>query len=145
MDEDNLTVQELYELGNGDETQVSYDFSVIPADLYERFFRPLSNLIYKKVDTIRFSCDLNAREEKQLNKNMRSQKIIEKSIMKQRPNYSNYLFKILSIVLPKSKRLKYIHISNFKIPSLCVDELFDALHIFLKQYQPQHHLSLENN
>ena len=64
-----FTIEELYKLGNGDEHLCTYDFSEIPAKYYEKFFWPLSNLVYKKVDELRFNCNLAMQEETSLNKN----------------------------------------------------------------------------
>ena len=120
-------MQKMFSLCRGTERFCDYDLSVISIDDYEGFFNGLPNIIYKKVDSIRFNLDLYHKyDDYRVEMSDEDQSIIDESIYTHKRRFPHYLFKILNLTLPKSRRLKSLEISGFRIPSGYVDEFIKS-------------------
>lgn len=117
----------MYKLGNGNMQACTYDLSLIPAKIYDPFYNTLPNMIYKKVENICFTCAYDRKYKASENKDKKKKEIIDNSIMAQKKNYVRHLIKILTAILPKSKLLKSLHMSNMDISFEHQKLLFESI------------------
>lgn len=122
-----FSTEMMYYVGNGDESLCTYDFSILPVKLYERFFNGLPNMLYKKLTKVVFSADLLAEHNKNDSLSDRKLKAVIDSIAYKKENYLQYLLKILIELLPKSKTLKSLTLSSFDIEPRLLRKLFRAI------------------
>lgn len=100
------SLEKMYNVGNGDELGVEFDFSTIPNADYFNFFKALPNFIYKKCDSIKFSTKARIDYESSVEKNRNQHEIIQNSLFSNNRKYTSYLLKILSRTVLKSKTLR---------------------------------------
>lgn len=124
-------VETMYQIGVGNEEECHFDFSFIPFSQYTKFFNTLPNFIYKKCKNIKFSCDFEyeySQKKKVSGKtNRKRENLISDSIAGSRPKFLPYLMKILSRVLPKSKNLVTLQLSNLNIDPDNFDSVIDSI------------------
>ena len=117
----------MYKFGGGDEHFVSYDFSILNYEKFEPFFNTLPNMIYKKIERVSFSCQLDAECGKAGKVDQKRLDTLKDSILLKKPTFLPYLIKILTKTLPKTKRLISLEFVSMKIPSDLMIALFDAI------------------
>lgn len=118
-----LTEQEMLEIGQRDDEKdfCHFDFSSINDNYYDPFFHSLPKIILKKIKMVKFSCD------KQVENNIDDELDINYSIAVNSPRYMQYLMKILRVVLPMTKTLVYLELSNIDIPEVHQIVLFQEM------------------
>jgi hypothetical protein len=107
----------MYEICGGDKSFCNFDLSRIPSTDYEGFFNGITNIIYKKCQHIRFSCDLEERIKEGDPVTKEELADFNNSIKSQRPRSARYLAKILAQILPRSKMLRKLVLKDIEIPS----------------------------
>jgi hypothetical protein len=108
-----LSTEQLYDRGNGDMSYCDWDFSIIPAEEYERFFLGLGNVLYKKVIKARFSVD-SLRKLGRSESGDRS--LTDNSIATRVHRYRRRLWKVFQRVLPETKTLRSLIIDGIDFP-----------------------------
>lgn len=122
-----FTTQGMYQLGGGDYSYCSFDFSILQVSHYQKFFNTLPNFLYKKVKKVSFNCNFEFNYSKSGHKSDRRENLIAESIANNKPKFIPYLVKILKIVLPKTKTLKSIEFSAMRIPRGMLSILLKAI------------------
>lgn len=111
-----FSVQEMYEIGQGSQATLEYDFSVIPYAQYDAFFNTLPTILYKKVREVTFTTTFQFEKKSET----------AKSIAKVRPYFIAHLAKIISKVLPGTKTLETLEFRNILLPPKMCLELSEA-------------------
>lgn len=122
-----FSTRQMYLLGSGDEERCEYDFSILPYEDYNKFFYALPNILYKRLKSVHFTCSFFYDYRRDGRHSRKRELVIADSIFYHRPKYIRYLIKILSQVLPKSKTLVELEISDIKINPKLLDKLFTAI------------------
>lgn len=122
-----FTEEAMYELGKGNlEKRIChFDLSSIRSKFYDEFFRSLPNIVYKKSIKLKFSCDRQARY--QFESDAQHDKILNNSISKNNPRYLQYLLKILREILPLTRTLTVLELSNLDISEIHQKALFEKM------------------
>ena len=118
----------MYSLCDGNSQLCAYDFSLIAGKLFQPFFNTLPNIIYKKVVKLQFSCDAQYKVKKARKFNEHNHDVVSKSIFKLNPTFAPYLAKIVSKVLPLTKRLKSIQFSRIDFTQDQIRSIFTAIY-----------------
>ena len=122
-----LSLKDMYNLGNGDRIKCNFDFSEISSDDYTFFYNTLPNFIYKKCSSITFNKKLFNKYEHSSQKNKELRRTISSSIASQKPKYSQYLMKILTKTIPRTKLLNTLCIDSIEIKESYMSLFFDAI------------------
>ena len=119
----------MYSLCGGNSQLCSYDFSLIASTIYQPFFNTLPNIIYKKVAKLQFSCDAQYKIKTATKFNEQNHEVVSKSIFKQNPTFVAYLAKIVSVVLPKTKKLKSLQFSRIDFTQQQIRSIFKSIYL----------------
>ena len=110
----------MYEIGEGNELKVHFDFSKIEFNIYNEFFNTLPNFLLKKIKSVLFSNNF-------LKNNNENNLIIQNSIFLNKKKYLQYLIKILSRILPQTNNLESLNFSNLNIPKQEFNVLINSI------------------
>ena len=136
---------EILQLCNGSPRFCEFDFSVLSIDDYTGLFNGLPNIVYKKVDSLKFSIDHKDRMDSNHIDDSDSRLLYENSILYNRHRYNHYLYKILSNMVPRSKQLRSLSISRIQLPEKYRSDFFQGCSVCatLREIQLEH-VSIEN-
>ncbi|OHT15050.1 hypothetical protein TRFO_42742 [Tritrichomonas foetus] len=117
---------EILNICNGSLRYCDFDFSKIDYDDYTGLFNGLPNIVYKKVDSIRFSTDFQQQCLIATEVSEEDRQILDQSIALNRKRYNHYLYHILNNMLPKGKQIRSLCIDHIDIPSKYVNDFIHS-------------------